>query len=67
MQVDRNEDMVRSCLRAIEAISRIPASSSNASFKVFMDRTVCSGNMAAKYAAVREERAEAEGVEAMDT
>lgn len=65
MQVDRNDDMIRSCLRAIESINHIPNVSSCAPFKQFMTRTVLAGPMAAKYAAVKEERAEAEG-ESMD-
>ena len=66
LQVDRNEDMIRSCLRAIEAVNHIPNVNSNAAFKQFMGRTVLTGTMAAKYAAVKEERAEAEGTDNMD-
>ena len=66
MQVDRNEDMIRSCLRAIESINHVPNVNSCAPFKQFMTRTVLAGPMAAKYAAVKEERAEAEG-DSMDT
>lgn len=65
-QVDRNEDMIRSCLRAIEAVNRIPNVNSCAPFKQFMTRTVLTGTMAAKYATIKEERAEAEGTESMD-
>lgn len=65
-EVDRNEDMIRSCLRAIEAVNHIPNVNSNAAFKQFMGRTVLTGTMAAKYAAIKEERAEAEGTDNMD-
>ena len=66
LQVDRNEDMIRSCLRAIEAVNHIPKVNSCAPFKQFMSRTVLTGSIAAKYTAVKEERAEAEGTESMD-
>ena len=66
LQVDRNEDMIRSCLRAIEAVSHIPNVNSCAPFKQFMSRTVLTGVMATKYAAIKEERAEAEGTDTMD-
>lgn len=66
VQVDRNEDMVRSCLRGIEAVNRIPNVNSCAQFKQFMSRTVLTGAMAAKYNMIKEERAEAEGTESMD-
>lgn len=36
VQVDRNDDMLRSCLRAIDAISRIPDAESVASFKALL-------------------------------
>ncbi|DBB08467.1 hypothetical protein WJX82_000009 [Trebouxia sp. C0006] len=65
-EVDRNEDMVRSCLRAIEAVNRIPNVNSCAPFKQFMSRTVLTGAMATKYNMIKEERAEAEGTESMD-
>lgn len=65
-QVDRNEDMIRSCLRAIEAVNHIPNMNSCTPFKQFMSRTVLAGTMAAKYATIKEERAEAEGTDSMD-
>lgn len=65
-EVDRNEDMVRSCLRGIEAVNCIPNVNSCAQFKQFMSRTVLTGAMAAKYNMIKEDRAEAEGTESMD-
>lgn len=67
-QVDRNEDMLRSCLRAVDALNRIPNASSCAPFQRFMD-TLVAGPLAQRYAAVKAERAEAEGAvpDAMDT
>lgn len=59
--------MIRSCLRAIEAVNHIPKVNTCAPFKQFMNRTVLTGTLAAKYTAIREERAEAEGTESMDT
>jgi len=59
-EVDRNEDMLRSCLRAVDALTQIPAVDSCPGFTTFMNQTVLSGAMAAKYNAVKEERQEAE-------
>ena len=61
LQVDRNEDMLRSCLRAVQSCTQIPAAETSAGFKNFMDRVVLQPPIAPKFAAVREERAEAEG------
>jgi cullin-associated NEDD8-dissociated protein 1 len=66
-EVDRNEDMIRSCLRAVEAISRIPDAEKCVPFKAFMASVVLAEPMASKYAAIKDERAEAEGLDAMDT
>ena len=60
VQVDRNEDMLRSCLRAVDALNRIPNASSCAPFQRFMD-TLVAGPLAQRYASVKAERAEAEG------
>jgi len=66
-QVDRNDDMLRSCLRAIDAISRIPDADSVAPFKGLLQNTVRGGLLAPKFAAVQQERIEAAGASAMDT
>ena len=55
--------MVRSCLRAVETCARIPSVDLCLPFKQLMQGTVLTGTMAAKYAAVQAERAEAEGIE----
>lgn len=39
-EVDRNEDMLRSCLRAVDSLARIPAAASSPAFKQFMDTLV---------------------------
>ena len=61
-QVDRNEDMIRSALRAVDAIAHIPNVDACAPFKHLLNNVVLQGALANKYKAVREERAEAEGV-----
>ena len=52
-EVDRKEDMIRSTLRAVEALSRLPDIDSKTTFVDFMSRTVKSGSMATKFQAVR--------------
>ena len=61
MQIDRNEDMIRSCLRAVDAVSRIHNIETSASFKNLMTNTVSRGPLQEKLKIIREERAEAEG------
>ncbi|KAK9803499.1 hypothetical protein WJX73_009717 [Symbiochloris irregularis] len=63
-EVDRNEDMLRSCLRAIEAVARIPNVDTCAPFTTLMTSTVLQGNLQPKYAAIKAERAEADGLDA---
>ncbi|KAL3700206.1 hypothetical protein R1sor_018228 [Riccia sorocarpa] len=53
-EVDRNEDMIRSTLRAIESLNRISGEPSTR-FKTFMQSVVKSGSLAEKYNAVRHE------------
>lgn len=62
--MDRNEDMLRSCLRAIEAIARIPNVDTCAPFTALMASTVLQGSLQPKYAAIKAERAEADGLDA---
>ncbi|BDA42511.1 Cullin-associated NEDD8-dissociated protein 1 [Coccomyxa sp. Obi] len=64
-EVDRNEDMIRSALRAVDAITRIPGVDTSPPFKLLMNNVILAGppnTLADKYNAVREERAEAEGI-----
>jgi hypothetical protein len=56
--------MIRSALRAVDAIARIPNVGTCLPFKNFMSNTVLQGDMAVKYRAVKDERAEAEGASA---
>lgn len=60
-EIDRNEDMLRSCLRAIDALAKLPNASQVAPFKQFMDSVVMGPALKDKYQAIREERRELEG------
>jgi len=53
-EVDRNEDMIRSALRAIDSLNRI-SGEPTARFKSFMNHVVKVGPLADKYNAVRHE------------
>lgn len=61
--------MIRSCLRTVEVITRIRGASHSAPFQQFMQKTVLPGVTGQKFAAIKEERAELEGLDstAMDT
>lgn len=54
-EVDRNEDMIRSALRAVDSLNRISGGECSARFKSFMNTVVKSGQLADKYNAVRQE------------
>lgn len=56
--MDRNEDMVRSCLRAVDAVACIPGAAAVAEWGRFMAATVRAGPLKAKFEAVVRERAE---------
>lgn len=60
-EIDRNEDMLRACLRAIDALARLPGAVTVAAFKGMMDNVVNQGQMKERYAAVVQERKGAEG------
>ena len=59
--------MLRSCLRAIEACSRIPDVDSSQGFRQLMERIVLVPPIAPKFKAVQQERAEAEGRSTKDS
>eukprot|EP00879_Flechtneria_rotunda_P016665 GHRR01017439.1.p1 GENE.GHRR01017439.1~~GHRR01017439.1.p1 ORF type:complete len:103 (+),score=32.07 GHRR01017439.1:141-449(+) len=65
LQVDRHEELLRSCLRAVDALNRLPGSEASGPFTAFLKRTVMSGQLRDKFLMVQQERQEAEG-EAMD-
>ncbi len=60
-EVDRNEDMLRSCLRAISAINTLSGAVGVQAFKQFMEEKVNGGPMKEKYAAILAEKRQAEG------
>ncbi len=60
-QIDRHEDSLRSCLRAVDALDRLAGSSALPKWVAFMQRTPQSAALRDKLAAVRAEREDAEG------
>jgi len=54
-EVDRNEDMIRSTLRAISSLSRISGSDYSMRFKNLMNKIVSTPALAEKYNSVRSE------------
>ncbi|KYR00775.1 HEAT repeat-containing protein [Tieghemostelium lacteum] len=66
-QVERNEECVRSALRAIAAISRIPNSESVAKFEEFIKTSIKSGALASQYSAILSEDTTSHNTDAMDT
>jgi len=55
-EIERNDELVRSALRAISAISRIPNADRNLKWEEFLRTNVKSGELAEKYAAIKSER-----------
>lgn len=55
-EVDRNEDMIRSCLRAVEVLSHLHGASNVPAFTQFMEQTVRGGTIGPKYAGIEAER-----------
>lgn len=54
-EIDRNEDMIRSALRAIDSLNRLSGGECSARFKSFMNTTVKGSQLVDKYNAVRQE------------
>mmetsp|Transcript_56920 Transcript_56920/g.180106 ORF Transcript_56920/g.180106 Transcript_56920/m.180106 type:complete len:694 (+) Transcript_56920:1730-3811(+) len=66
-EVDRNEDMFRSALRAVDVVTRIPGAEHSAKLQDFLKNIVNQGPMAARYAAVRVENENSgTGLDAME-
>ncbi|GLJ25166.1 hypothetical protein SUGI_0481390 [Cryptomeria japonica] len=65
-EVDRNEDMIRSTLRAIVSLNRISGGECSARFKMLMDSIKKSSHLADKYSAVRHESDTVVTSDAMD-
>lgn len=57
---DRHDDLLRSCLRAVDALANMPNAMSVPAFQGFMESVVGSGEIGERYASVKEERKEAE-------
>jgi cullin-associated NEDD8-dissociated protein 1 len=55
-EVDRNEDMIRSCLRSVESLDRLDGSQDVGSFRSFMDTVILGGNIKDKYEMIKKER-----------
>ncbi|KAG2450178.1 hypothetical protein HYH02_000280 [Chlamydomonas schloesseri] len=71
-EIDRHEDMLRSCLRCVDSLAHVPGADSNAAFQGFLRKVVlATPALKDKYALVQRERLEAEagaaGGDAMDT
>jgi cullin-associated NEDD8-dissociated protein 1 len=65
-EVERNDELIRSALRAIVAITRIPNVESNHKFDEFLRQTVKTGELADKFAAIKAEGERAESSDSMD-
>jgi len=59
-EIEKNDEIIRSALRAVAAISRIPGSEQNHKFEEFIRTTVKTGEIAEKYNAVLQETAESD-------
>lgn len=57
---DRHDDLLRSCLKAVDALASLPNAMSVPAFKGFMEGVVGSAEMRDRYVSVKEERKEAE-------
>ena len=60
-EVDRNEDMLRACLRAVDALARLPGAAGVGAFTALMESVVNAGPMKERYAAVVREKKLAAG------
>jgi len=59
-QIERNEELKRSALRAIAAVNKIPNVSSNQKFAEFMKNTVKQGELADKFTQIAKEVADSQ-------
>lgn len=60
LQRERHQELVQSCLRAVDALSLIEGISSQKSFKRMMDSVVNRGEMKAIFQQIQKERTEAQ-------
>jgi cullin-associated NEDD8-dissociated protein 1 len=61
-EVERNDELIRSALRAIYSITRIPNVETNHKFEEFLKQSIKTGEFAEKFAAIKAESEQAEGV-----
>merc|ERR1711988_103173 len=64
-EVDRNEELIRSALRAIAAISQIPSVDQQVKFCAFLMNVVQQGELGEKFEAIRGADADNDAVEAV--
>lgn len=57
-EIDRNEDMLRSCLRAVDSLQKLLSASNSAAFNTFVESVVNAGGMKERYESVKKERTE---------
>jgi len=60
-EVERNDELIRSSLRAIVAIAKVPNSESNAKWEEFLKQNIKTGELGEKFAAIKAEGEHAEG------
>jgi len=65
--IERNDELVRSALRAVVAISKVENVDSNIKFEEFTRTTVKTGDLAEKYEAIRVAEEGEHTTDAMDT
>lgn len=51
-EIDRHEDLLRACLRAVDAIQRLPGADGAPAWQAFVKRTVLAAGMKERYAQV---------------
>jgi hypothetical protein len=56
-QVERNDELIRSALRAVASIAKLPNVEANQKFDEFLKQTVMIGGLAERYAQVAAEEA----------
>ena len=54
-EIDRNEDLLRSCLRAVAAVDKLEGAAENEAWAKFMETKVMSEKIKPKYAAIKAE------------
>jgi len=65
-EVERNDELIRSSLRAIVAIAKVPNVESNAKWEEFLKQNIKTGELGEKFAAIKAEGEHAEGASGAD-